>query len=76
VVEEFDKWKEFVREKNLELPFIENYNTVVQSTPHTCFHIEIPNTIGRIPENMKCPDCPRILEPYISFRCCHDDITN
>jgi hypothetical protein len=68
VVEEFDKWKEFVREKNLELPFIENYNT--------CFHIEIPNTIGRIPENMKCPDCPRILEPYISFRCCHDDITN
>jgi len=72
VVEEFDKWKEFVREKNLELPFIENYNTVVQSTPHTCFHI-VPNTSGKIPENMKCPDCPRIMETYISFKCCHID---
>jgi len=22
---------------------------------------------------MKCPDCPRIMETYISFKCCHID---
>jgi hypothetical protein len=72
VVEEFDKWKEFVREKGFEFTFKEYHNKVLH-TAHICCRIDIPNTSGRIPENMKCPDCPRIMETYISFKCCHID---
>jgi hypothetical protein len=72
VVEEFDKWKEFVREKGFEFTFKEYHNRVLH-TAHICCRIDIPNTSGRIPENMKCPDCPRIMETYISFKCCHID---
>ncbi|XP_062168361.1 protein SIEVE ELEMENT OCCLUSION B-like [Alnus glutinosa] len=72
VVEEFDKWKEFVREKGFEFTFKEYHNKVLH-TAHICCRIDIPNTSGRIPENMKCPNCPRIMETYISFKCCHID---
>ncbi|GLT81385.1 hypothetical protein SLA2020_527740 [Shorea laevis] len=72
VVEDFEKWKEFVREKGFEFTFKEYHNRVLH-TAHICCRIDIPNTSGRIPENMKCPDCPRIMETYISFKCCHID---
>lgn len=72
VLEDFDKWKEFVREKGFELTFREYHNRVLH-TAHICCRIDIPQTSGKIPENMKCPDCPRIMETYISFKCCHID---
>ncbi|KAG6732706.1 hypothetical protein I3843_01G183600 [Carya illinoinensis] len=72
VLEEFDKWKELVREKGFELSFRDYHNQVLH-TSHICCRIDIPNSSGKIPENMKCPDCPRIMETYISFKCCHID---
>ncbi|KAE8022600.1 hypothetical protein FH972_008386 [Carpinus fangiana] len=72
VVEDFEKWKEFVKEKGFEFIFKEYHNKVLH-TAHICCRIDIPNTSGKIPENMKCPDCPRIMETYISFKCCHID---
>ncbi|XP_035547857.1 protein SIEVE ELEMENT OCCLUSION B-like isoform X2 [Juglans regia] len=72
VLEEFDKWKELVREKGFELSFRDYHNQVLH-TSHICCRIDIPNGSGKIPENMKCPDCPRIMETYISFKCCHID---
>nr|XP_023881779.1 protein SIEVE ELEMENT OCCLUSION B-like [Quercus suber]POE73892.1 protein sieve element occlusion b [Quercus suber] len=74
VLEDLDKWKEHVREKGFEVIFREYHNKVLH-TAHICCRIDIPNTSGKIPENMKCPDCPRIMETYISFKCCHIDGT-
>ncbi|XP_030973475.1 protein SIEVE ELEMENT OCCLUSION B-like [Quercus lobata] len=74
VLEDLDKWKELVREKGFEVIFREYHNKVLH-TAHICCRIDIPNTSGKIPENMKCPDCPRIMETYISFKCCHIDGT-
>jgi hypothetical protein len=70
VVEEFDKWKESVRDKGFEFTFKEYYHKEVLHTAHICCRIDIPKTGGRIPKNMKCPDCHRIMETYISFKCC------
>ena len=41
----------------------------------SCFpgRVYIPITTGKIPEHMKCPECPRVMEAYISFKCCHID---
>ncbi|XP_040989124.1 protein SIEVE ELEMENT OCCLUSION B-like [Juglans microcarpa x Juglans regia] len=75
-IEEFEKWKEHVHErKDFELSFRDYHNQLVDL--HTssigCRIIDIPNGSGKIPENMKCPDCPRDMEAYIRFKCCHDD---
>nr|XP_023915912.1 protein SIEVE ELEMENT OCCLUSION B-like [Quercus suber]POF06213.1 protein sieve element occlusion b [Quercus suber] len=72
VLEDFDKWKEVVREKGFESTFKEYHNKVLH-TAHICCRIDIPKASGKIPENMKCPDCPRVMETYISFKCCHID---
>ena len=41
----------------------------------SCFpgRVYIPITTGKIPEHMKCPECPRVMEAYISFKCCHNE---
>ena len=72
VLEEFDKWKEVVREMGFEFTFKEHHNKVLH-TAHICCRIDIPKSSGKIPENMKCPDCPRVMETYVSFKCCHID---
>ncbi|GMY27253.1 protein SIEVE ELEMENT OCCLUSION B-like [Fagus crenata] len=72
VLEEPDKWKELVREKGFEFTFKELHNKVLINF-HICCCIDIPKSSGIIPENMKCPDCPRFMETYVSFKCCHID---
>ncbi|XP_059447775.1 protein SIEVE ELEMENT OCCLUSION B-like [Corylus avellana] len=72
VVQEVDKWKGFVHDKGFEFTFKDHHNKLLR-TVHICCCIEISNTSGRILQNMKCPDCSRIMETYISFKCCHSD---
>ncbi|KAL1294727.1 hypothetical protein HN51_055537 [Arachis hypogaea] len=73
-VAEFEKWKEIVIRKGFEFSFKEYHEKIVRTT-HRCSHLEIPNVAGKLPETIKCPDCPNTMEIYISYKCCHTGYT-
>ncbi|KAK7344017.1 hypothetical protein VNO77_13215 [Canavalia gladiata] len=73
-VAEFDKWKEAVIKKGFEFSFKE-YNTKIVGSTHRCSHLEIPNIAGKLPETIRCPECPRTMEIFISYKCCHVENT-
>ncbi|RHN80316.1 putative sieve element occlusion [Medicago truncatula] len=68
---EFGTWKGDVSTKGFEHSFREYHNTIASSV-HICSHLEIPNVDGKIPDFIKCPDCHRTMEVYISYKCCHN----
>ncbi|KAK7391679.1 hypothetical protein VNO78_20098 [Psophocarpus tetragonolobus] len=74
-VAEFEKWKEVVLKKGFEHSFIEHHEKITRTT-HRCIHLEIPNIAGKLPDNIKCPECGRIMEIFISYKCCHTDNTS
>uniref|UniRef100_A0A5B7A0L9 Sieve element occlusion N-terminal domain-containing protein n=1 Tax=Davidia involucrata TaxID=16924 RepID=A0A5B7A0L9_DAVIN len=65
-------WKEHVPVKGFDDSITEHHNMLHGAT-HPCCRFEFPSTAGRIPENMKCPECLRIMEKHFTFVCCHDD---
>ncbi|KAG6668719.1 protein SIEVE ELEMENT OCCLUSION B-like [Carya illinoinensis] len=71
-VEEFDKWKKLVQGKGFELSFMGYHNLVLETSQKLCSFIDIPKGSGKIPENVKCPDCLLDMEAYIRFKCCHN----
>ncbi|XP_061371201.1 protein SIEVE ELEMENT OCCLUSION B-like [Gastrolobium bilobum] len=73
-VAEFDKWKEGVIKKGFEFSFKEYHERIVRTT-HRCSSLEIPNVAGKLPETIKCPECPRTMEIFISYKCCHNENT-
>ena len=73
-VEEFEKWKEVVVKKGFEFSFKEYHERIVRTT-HRCSHLEIPNVAGKLPETIKCPECPNPMEIFISYKCCHNGNT-
>ncbi|KAI4345743.1 hypothetical protein L6164_012842 [Bauhinia variegata] len=73
-VAEFEKWRELVIKKGFEISFKEYHQKIVSST-HRCSRLEIPNVAGKLPDSIKCPDCPRRMEIFISYKCCHDEST-
>ncbi|KOM27727.1 hypothetical protein LR48_Vigan457s000500 [Vigna angularis] len=72
-VAEFEKWKEGIK-KDFGLSFKE-YHAKIAATTHRCSHLEIPNVAGKLPETIKWPDCPRVMEIFISYKCCHNENT-
>ncbi|XP_050239507.1 protein SIEVE ELEMENT OCCLUSION B-like isoform X1 [Quercus robur] len=72
VLEEFGKKKELVREVGFEICFKDHYEKIIQTGRHCC-RVDIPMNAGKYPEHIKCPECPRIMETYISYKCCHID---
>ncbi|KAL5542130.1 hypothetical protein UlMin_009840 [Ulmus minor] len=72
VLEDFEKWKEFVKEKGFEFVFKEYHKKVIQSIRH-CTRLDVPSVAGKMPETMHCPECPRPMEMFISYKCCHTD---
>ncbi|CAL8989839.1 unnamed protein product [Prunus brigantina] len=73
VTEDFDKWKGQVREKGFEFCFT-TYYAKIGFTP--CCRLDIPGSTGKVPDTMKCPDCNRSMETFISYKCCHIDAPN
>lgn len=71
-VAEFEKWKEIVIKKGFEFSFREYHEGIVRVT-HRCSHLQIPNVAGKLPETIKCPECPRTMEIFISYKCCHNE---
>ncbi|XP_022773670.1 protein SIEVE ELEMENT OCCLUSION B-like [Durio zibethinus] len=67
----YDEWKVNVTEKGFDLAFKE-YHDKLHGVAHPCCRFEFPTTT-RIPENMRCPECHRIMEKYATFLCCHDE---
>ncbi|KAF5466032.1 hypothetical protein F2P56_015990 [Juglans regia] len=72
VVDEFEKWKGYVREIAFEIIFKQNHDKVIEVN-RPCSRVDIPLGVGKVPEHMHCPHCPRVMETYISFKCCHVD---
>lgn len=69
---EYDQWKENVAIKGFEVA-IKDHHDKLHGIAHPCCRFEFPAVVGRIPENMKCPECLRIMEKFVTFLCCHDD---
>ncbi|XP_021299174.1 protein SIEVE ELEMENT OCCLUSION B [Herrania umbratica] len=67
----YDEWKVNAAEKGFELAFKE-YHDRLHDVAHPCCRFEFPTTT-RIPDNMRCPECRRIMEKYTTFLCCHDE---
>uniref|UniRef100_A0A2N9IWE6 Sieve element occlusion N-terminal domain-containing protein n=1 Tax=Fagus sylvatica TaxID=28930 RepID=A0A2N9IWE6_FAGSY len=72
VLEEFDKRKELVREVGFEVVFKDHHDKILQ-TGRSCCRVDVPMNAGKVPEHIKCPECPRVMETYVSFKCCHID---
>ncbi|KAF3456883.1 hypothetical protein FNV43_RR01537 [Rhamnella rubrinervis] len=72
VVDELEKWKDQVKEKGFENAFKE-YHSKVVAVVRQCSRLDIPNEAGKVPETMQCPECPRVMETFISYKCCHTD---
>ncbi|KAI4317949.1 hypothetical protein L6164_025770 [Bauhinia variegata] len=73
-VTEFEKWKGHVPSMGFEVSLKEYHEKIVRAT-HRCLHLEIPNVAGKLPETINCPDCPRTMEIFISYKCCHNEST-
>lgn len=69
---EYDIWKEHIKVKGFDLSFKDHHDKLHGITPPCC-RFEFQSTIGKIPEFMKCPECLRVMEKFITFLCCHDD---
>uniref|UniRef100_A0A2N9EJ56 Sieve element occlusion N-terminal domain-containing protein n=1 Tax=Fagus sylvatica TaxID=28930 RepID=A0A2N9EJ56_FAGSY len=75
VLEEFDKWKESVRQMGFEICFKEYHEKLIIHTARRCCRVDIPFTPEKNPQQMTCPEagCSRVMETYISHKCCHID---
>ncbi|KAF2316543.1 hypothetical protein GH714_041884 [Hevea brasiliensis] len=69
---EYDVWKEHIPVKGFDLSFKEHHDKL-HGVAHPCCRFEFPSTAGRIPERLKCPECQRSMEKYITFLCCHEE---
>ena len=73
VLVEFESWKQSLKEKDFQSVFIEYHNKVLVPDDQICHHMKIPYNTAKIPETMECSHCHRIMDTYISFKCCHKD---
>ena len=73
VLENFDSWKQRLEEEDFQSVFIEYYKEVLKPDDQICHHMKIPYNTAKIPETMECSHCHRVMDTYISFKCCHND---
>lgn len=69
---EYEQWKEKVALQGFDIAF-QNYVAALRGDSHPCCRFEFSNYAGKIPENMKCPECHHYMEKYTTFLCCHDE---
>ncbi|KAI9123222.1 hypothetical protein K1719_006111 [Acacia pycnantha] len=73
-VADFEKWKEFVVTKGFEWSFKECHENAPKP-PHRCSILEVSNVVGKLPERLRCAECPKTMEVYTTYKCCHDETT-
>ncbi|KAK4754690.1 hypothetical protein SAY87_002794 [Trapa incisa] len=71
VLSQYDSWKKQVGVggKTFEVAFKEHHDRIYVLPQ--CHHFYIPNMVGYIPEDVKCPICPRMMKNIVKFECCH-----
>ncbi|KAM7509859.1 hypothetical protein LguiB_008734 [Lonicera macranthoides] len=69
---EYDDWKVHVPQRGFEGAF-KTHHDGLHGASHTCSRFEFSTTAGRIPDDMRCPECHRLMEKYMTFVCCHDE---
>ncbi|KAL5542113.1 hypothetical protein UlMin_009823 [Ulmus minor] len=72
VLEEFEGWKKHVGGKDLDVIIKDNHGKILVAGRQCC-QIDVPIVAGKMPEMMKCPECPRSMETFVSYKCCHVD---
>lgn len=72
VFEEFNNWKAVVKQKGFEVTIKEYHSKALLTVPQCC-RLDIPATAGAVPETIKCPECTRVMDSYVSYKCCHVD---
>jgi hypothetical protein len=72
-LDDFEKiWMRYVREYGFEACFMANHKRLLQED-RPCCSVDIPFTAEKVPKHMKCPHCPRVMETFVRFKCCHID---
>ncbi|XP_059448323.1 protein SIEVE ELEMENT OCCLUSION B-like [Corylus avellana] len=66
-LDDFEKEKGNVRDMGFDTFF----KTKLDQGDHPCCSVDIPFIAGNIPNQMKCHHCLRVMETYLSFKCCH-----
>ncbi|CBI34825.3 unnamed protein product, partial [Vitis vinifera] len=69
---EYNLWKDDVPPKGFDIACMD-FHSKLHSDSQPCCRFEFPSEVGRIPEKIRCPECLRIMEKYITFGCCHDE---
>ncbi|OWM71638.1 hypothetical protein CDL15_Pgr005825 [Punica granatum] len=71
VLVQYDSWKKQVGQagKTFDSAVVEYHNKIFVLP--RCHHFYIPNMVGYIPEDVKCPICPRMMKNIVKFECCH-----
>lgn len=72
VVEDVEKWRVSVKEHGFEIAILDYLNQITK-TVHYCSRLDIPGAAGKVPEVLGCPECPRIMETFVTYKCCHVD---
>ena len=79
VLEKFDEWKQELHNSTtaeFEVILEENYK-IIKKTDFHCCDFTIKTNAGWVPGSLKCPDpdCSKIMETYVNFKCCHEGHT-
>ncbi|XP_030533982.1 protein SIEVE ELEMENT OCCLUSION B-like [Rhodamnia argentea] len=71
VLVQYEAWKKLVNVngKTFDMVFKEQFDRIYVLP--RCHHFYIPNMVGYIPEDVKCPVCPRMMNNIVKFECCH-----
>ncbi|KAL3752794.1 hypothetical protein ACJRO7_000227 [Eucalyptus globulus] len=71
VLVQYETWKKHVNVngKTFDMVFKEEFDLLY--VPPRCHHFYIPNMVGYIPEDVKCPICPGMMNNIVKFECCH-----
>ncbi|KAI9087463.1 hypothetical protein K1719_030603 [Acacia pycnantha] len=73
-VDDFEKWKESVVTKGFEWSFKECHENAPKP-PHRCSILEVSNVSGNLRKRLRCSECPKTMEVYTAYKCCHDEAT-
>ncbi|KAM1369245.1 hypothetical protein ACFX2I_039752 [Malus domestica] len=72
VLNDFDTWKNFIKNNSFEFSFKEHHEKVIQNVRH-CLRLDISSVDQNIPQTMECPECSRTMGKFVSYQCCHTD---
>lgn len=79
VLETFNEWKQELQTSTtteFEVILKKKYKEI-EKTDFPCCDFTIKTNDGWVLESLKCPDpdCPKIMEMYVRFKCCHEGHT-